>query len=146
MTAAGRAAGPMTSGSTGTGGLPVVQERANPHKRTQTPRERALFNAVMNLLEARNQPLLVLTSLPGRQRFAKEDKGTPARGTQSSHSPPALNLYGNWWRRGTHPAREDKIRHGTRQSQRRKRLQRPELCARKPCDTHLFTCSCRKRD
>jgi hypothetical protein len=52
MTAAGSAAGLMTKGAIGTGGLPVEQDRANPHKITQIRRKGALFKAVINVLMA----------------------------------------------------------------------------------------------
>src|SRR5215469_8833336 len=52
ITAAGSAAGLMTSGRTGIGGRPLAQESANPHKAIQIRRETALFKAVINVLMA----------------------------------------------------------------------------------------------
>ena len=52
ITAAGNAVEVMTSGAIGIGGLPVAQERANPHRHKQIRRERALFNPVINVLMA----------------------------------------------------------------------------------------------
>jgi len=52
-TAVGSAAGLITKGPTGTGGLPEAHERANPHKITQIRSKRTLFEAVINVLVAR---------------------------------------------------------------------------------------------
>ena len=52
ITAAGRAVEVMTNGAIGIGGLPVAQERANPHRNKQIRRKRALFNPVINVLMA----------------------------------------------------------------------------------------------
>ena len=62
MTAVGKAAGTMISGSTGVGGLPMEHERMNPQTRMHGMSEIARFNAVMDLLEARNQMLGLLAS------------------------------------------------------------------------------------
>jgi hypothetical protein len=51
-TAVGSAAGFMTNGPTGTGGRPLLQESANPHKAIQIRRETALFKAVISVLMA----------------------------------------------------------------------------------------------
>ena len=52
ITAAGSAVEVMTNGAMGIGGLPLPQERANPHRNKQIRRERALFNPVINVLIA----------------------------------------------------------------------------------------------
>ena len=59
MTAAGSAAGLMTSGRTGVGGRPVAQDSARISSTLQVARERARFNAVIKVLVAQ------ITFVPG---------------------------------------------------------------------------------
>jgi hypothetical protein len=62
ITATGSAVEVMTGGAIGIGGLPVAQERANPHRNTQIGRERALFNPLIIVLTEQSMMKGVRTS------------------------------------------------------------------------------------
>jgi len=67
ITATGSAVEVMTSGAIGIGGLPVAQERANPHSR-----ERALFNPLIIVLTEQKHDEgsthVAVTNIPASRR------------------------------------------------------------------------------
>src|SRR6516162_2309103 len=76
ITAPGSAAGLMTRGRTGIGGLPVAQERVNPHNTIQITTKRALFDAVIDVLMAQTVVQEVRMALSQSFRRRKETNHT----------------------------------------------------------------------
>ena len=92
ITAAGNAVEVMTSGAIGIGGLPVAQERANPHRNKQLiRRERALFNPAINVLVA--QSVVKGVHMAQSQRYRRRGE---INATLRPDEQLLLQHYGNW--------------------------------------------------